>query len=369
MAASPFVNLSLRGYTGGYTAPEPPWDGSRIQQLMAAHTHDHSEHRHGHSEHGHAPTGAHDDHGTELHAHGVGGHQHAPANFGRAFAIGIALNLAYVLCEVFYGVVAHSLALLADAGHNLGDVLALAGAWLAFGLSRRPPGGRFTYGLRGSSILAALGNAVVLLVVTGGIAWEGIRRLMAPEPTAGLTIMAVAGVGIFINGVTAYLFMSGRKDDLNIRAAFLHMASDALVALGVVIAGAVILRTGWLWLDPAISLAISAVIVVGTWSLLRHSLDLSLDAVPPGIDQHQVAAFLRELPGVSEVHDLHIWGMSTTETALTAHLVRPDASIDDDLLNHACDQLRKRFRIGHATFQVEDGRGAHPCVLQPDEVV
>ncbi|MDQ2734695.1 MAG: cation diffusion facilitator family transporter [Pseudomonadota bacterium] len=326
---------------------------------MATHDHDHE----------HADADAQHDHDPEGHAHGIGGHQHAPANFGKAFAIGIALNLAYVLGEAFYGVASHSLALLADAGHNLGDVLGLAGAWLASVLSRRPPSGRFTYGLRGSSILAALGNAVILLVVTGGIAWEGIRRLMHPEPTVGYTIMAVAAVGILVNGVTAYLFMAGRKDDLNIKGAFLHMASDALVALGVVIAGAVILWTGWLWLDPAISLMISAVIVVGTWSLLRDSVSLSLDAVPPGLDKDEVEAFLRGLPGVTEIHDLHIWGMSTTETALTAHLVRPAAAVDDDLLRHACDELKKRFKIGHATFQVEDGRGAHPCVLKPDEVV
>ena len=309
------------------------------------------------------------DDAHDGHSHEAGGHQHAPANFGKAFAIGIALNLAYVFGEAFYGVASHSLALLADAGHNFGDVLGLAGAWFASVLSRRPPSSRFTYGLRGSSILAALGNAVILLIITGGIAWEGIRRLMNPEPTGGYTIMAVAALGILVNGITAYLFMAGRKDDLNIKGAFLHMASDALVALGVVIAGAVILWTGWLWLDPAISLVISAVIVAGTWSLLRDSVHLSLDAVPPGLDKEQVEAFLGGLPGVVEVHDLHIWAMSTTETALTAHLVRPDESIDDDLLHDACDQLRQRFKIGHATLQVEDGRGVHPCVLQPDHVV
>ncbi len=306
------------------------------------------------------------DHG---HGHGPGGHHHAPANFGNAFAIGIALNLAYVLGEAFYGVVAHSLALLADAGHNLGDVLGLGAAWLASVLGRRRPSGRYTYGLRRSSILAALGNAVVLLVVTGGIAWEGIRRLMHPEPSGGTVIMVVAAIGIVINGVTALLFMSGRKGDLNIKGAFMHMASDALVALGVVVAGGVILWTGWFWLDPAISLVISAVIVVGTWSLLRDSTNLALDAVPPGVDQTKVLAFLRGLPDVVEVHDLHIWGMSTTETALTAHLVRPGATVDDDLLRHACEELREHFSISHATLQIEDGSGAHPCVLRPDEVV
>lgn len=306
------------------------------------------------------------DHG---HSHGAGGHHHTPANFGKAFAIGIALNLAYVVGEAFYGVVAHSLALLADAGHNLGDVLGLVGAWAASILAKQKPGGRYTYGLRRTSILAALGNAIVLLVVTGGIAWEGIRRLLDPEPVGGSIIMVVAAVGIVVNGVTAFLFMSGRKDDLNIKGAFLHMASDALVALGVVVAGVVILWTGWLWLDPAISLVVSVIIVAGTWGLLRDSVNFSLDAVPPGIDQVKVANFLKKLPGVAGVHDLHIWGMSTTETALTAHLVRPGAGIDDDMLHRACEELREHFGIGHATFQVEDGAGAHPCALQPDEVV
>jgi cobalt-zinc-cadmium efflux system protein len=304
------------------------------------------------------------EHHDHDHHHGPGGHQRTPA-IGKAFAIGIALNLAYVVGEAFYGVTAHSLALLADSGHNLGDVLGLAGAWLASILGKRRPGGRYTYGLRRSSILAALGNAIVLLVVTGGIAWEGIRRLMEPEASGGFTIMVVAAVGIVVNGVTAFLFMSGRKSDLNIKAAFLHMASDALVALGVVIAGAVIMLTGWLWLDPAISLVVTVIIVVGTWSLLRDSVNFSLDAVPPGVDQNEVAAFLQKLPGVAEVHDLHVWGMSTTETALTAHLVRPGSSIDDDLLHDACKELKERFGITHATFQVEDGTGAHPCSLRP----
>lgn len=308
------------------------------------------------------------DHGHD-HQHGAGGHQHVPANFGQAFAIGIALNLAYVAGEAFYGIVAHSLALLADAGHNLGDVLGLAGAWLASILGELRPGGRYTYGLRRSSILAALGNAIVLLVVTGGIAWEGIRRLMDPEPAGGLIIVVVAAIGILVNGATAFFFMSGHKDDLNIRGAFLHMASDALVSVGVVIAGALIMMTGWLWLDPAISLVVSVIIVAGTWSLLRDSVNFSLDAVPPGVDQGKVEAFLRKLPGVAEVHDLHIWGMSTTETALTAHLVRPGAAIDDDLLHHACKGLKEHFGITHATLQVEDGTGAHACSLRPAEVV
>ena len=324
------------------------------KNIMAGHQHSDDGHQHDHG---------HDD------DHGLGGHRHDLADFGKAFSIGIALNLSYVAGEAFYGVIAHSLALMADAGHNLGDVLGLAGAWLASHLSKRQPGGRYTYGLRGSSILAALGNAILLLVVTGGIAWEGIRRLMEPEPAAGFIITVVASVGIAVNGVTAFLFMSGRKDDLNIKGAFLHMASDALVSLGVVIAGVVIMWTGWLWLDPAISLVVSVIIVAGTWSLLRDSVNFALDAVPPGIDQDEVAVFLRSLPGVAEVHDLHIWGMSTKETALTVHLVRPGASIDDDMLHDACEDLKERFGIDHSTLQVEVGSGARSCRLRPDEVV
>jgi cobalt-zinc-cadmium efflux system protein len=316
---------------------------------MAGHQHQHGDHGHGHH-------------------HGAGGHNHAPTDFGRAFAIGIGLNFAYVVGEAFYGVAAHSLALLADAGHNLGDVLGLAGAWLASILSKRQPSGRYTYGLRRSSILAALGNAIVLLVVTGGIAWEGIRRLIEPEPTGGFTIMIVAAVGIVINGVTAFLFMSGRKDDLNIKGAFLHMASDALVALGVVIAGAVIMWTGWLWLDPTISLVISVVIVIGTWSLLRDSVNLSLDAVPSGIKSGDVVAFLKQQRGVTTIHDLHIWPMSTTETALTCHCLMPGGHPGDEFLVQLARDLQERFSIGHATIQVEvDEQIA--CQFEPDHVV
>ena len=327
---------------------------------MSGHQH------HGH-EHGNDARHGHDHHDHAGHSR-VGGHVHAPASFGRAFAIGIGLNVAYVAAEAAYGVAAHSLALLADAGHNAGDVLGLVAAWLAAWLGKRAPAGAYTYGLRGSSILAALGNAVVLLLVTGGIAWEAIQRLFTPEPVAGATIMVVAALGIVVNGVTAWLFMSGRKGDLNIRGAFLHMASDALVSAGTVLAGGLILWTGWHWIDPAISLAISVVIVAGTWSLLRDAVRMALAAVPPGIDRPAVEAFLRGLPGVQSVHDLHIWGMSTTETALTAHLVRP-GSLDDALLHHAAEQLRERFSIGHATFQLEAGDPAHPCPLASEQVV
>ena len=303
------------------------------------------------------------------HDHDHNRHHHAPADFGRAFAIGIGLNLLYVAAEVGYGIAAHSLALLADAGHNVSDVLALGAAWLAASLGRRRPSRTYTYGLRSSSILAALGNAVALLLVTGGIAWEAIHRLIAPEPVAGGTITVVAAVGIVVNGVTAWLFMSGRKSDLNLRGAFLHMAGDALVSLGTVAAGLVILWTRWLWVDPAVSLAVAVVIVIGTWGLLRDSVRLAMAAVPPGVDRTEVEHYLAGLPGVLSVHDLHIWAMSTTETALTAHLVRQDGQADDALLCEVAEALRHRFHIGHATLQVEMGDPAHPCRLAPDHVV
>jgi cobalt-zinc-cadmium efflux system protein len=274
-----------------------------------------------------------------------------------------------VIGEAAWGVMANSLALISDAGHNLGDVLALALAWMAARMARRAPSARYTYGLRSSSILAALSNGVLLLVVTGGIAWAAILRLIHPQASAGVTVMIVAAVGVAVNGVTAWMFASGRKGDVNVRAAFTHMAGDALVAAGVVVAGGVIIFTGWMWLDPAVSLVIGGVIVAGTWSLLRESLDLALNAVPAGVDRAAVRTYLASLPGVSEVHDLHIWGMSTTETALTAHLVRPGASLDDALIHEACHELEARFKVHHATLQIEHGASGHPCHLADETVV
>jgi cobalt-zinc-cadmium efflux system protein len=315
---------------------------------------------HAHHDHDHAHR--HDHHG---HSHG---HAHAPASFGAAFAVGISLNFGFVLLETVYGLIADSVALVADAGHNLADVLGLVLAWWATSLARKAPSARRTYGLKRSSILASLVNAVVLLVGVGGIAVEAARRLGAPSPVDGTIVMWVAAVGIAVNGFTAYLFLRGSKGDLNIRGAFLHLASDAAVSLGVVIAGLVIGYTGWLWLDPAVSLVIAAIIILGTWSLLRESLDLALDAVPIGIDPAKVEAYLLDLPGVAAVHDLHIWGMSTTETALTVHLVRPGGGLDDALLDSAAADLTRRFGIAHSTFQVEQGDGAE-CRLASPKVV
>jgi cobalt-zinc-cadmium efflux system protein len=308
------------------------------------------------------------DHSHAGHAHDGGGHAHGPANFGRAFAIGIGLNVAFVAIEFAYGVVANSMALVADAGHNLSDVLGLVVAWIASVLSRRPPSARYTYGLGGSSILSALFNAVLLLVAVGAIALEAIQRLLHPEPVAEVTVMVVAAIGIVINGLTAWLFASGRKGDLNIRGAFLHMVADAAVSAGVVVAAFVILLTGWLWLDPLTSLIIVGVIVWGTWSLLRDSLAMSVSAVPGHIDPQAVRRYLESCAGVSAVHDLHIWPMSTTETALTAHLVVPGGHPGDEFLAITATRLRHSFGIGHSTLQIEISAES-ACHLAPDHVV
>ena len=295
-------------------------------------------------------------------------HDHAPGAFDRAFAIGVCLNLAFVIVEFVYGINAHSLALVADAGHNLSDVLGLVLAWTASVLARRRPTPRRTYGMRRSSVLAALANAVLLLVAIGGIGWEAVRRFAHPAPISAGTVIWVATVGIVINTATALLFMAGRKGDLNIKGAYLHMAADAGVSAAVVLAGLAIRATGWSWLDPAISLVIVAVIFAGTWGLLRDSVNLAMDAVPEGIDQDAVQAFLASIPGVTEVHDLHIWGMSTTDVALTAHLVKPDGRPDDALLAQASRDLHDRFGIEHATLQLEHGQGP-VCHLAPSHVI
>jgi len=288
-------------------------------------------------------------------------HHHEPANYNRAFIIGVTLNSGFVIIEAVFGVLSHSLALLADAGHNLSDVLGLLLAWGASFLSRLPATQRRTYGMRRSSILAALFNSIFLLLVTGGIAWEAIRRFIKPASIEVDIVIAVAVVGIIINTITALLFMSGRKSDLNIRAAFWHMTGDALVSVGVVLAGVAIMVTRWFWFDPVISLIIVAVIVLGTWDLLKDSVNLALDAVPENIEPKAVRTYLSELPGVTQVYDLHIWGMSTTETALTAHLVIPAGHPGDAFLAEVVSFLHDNFGIEHATLQVETGSFGNLC--------
>ena len=309
-------------------------------------------------------------HRAVTHDHHAHSHGHPSlGDYGRVFAIGIGLNLVYVAVESGYGVMAGSLALIADAGHNLGDVLGLALSWGAAMLGRRSPSSRFTYGLGSTSILAALGNALILLVVTGGIAWEAILRLTHPVGVPGAAIAWVAGAGIAVNSLTAVLFIRGREHDLNIKSAFVHMAADALIAFGVVLAGIAIALTGWTWLDPLVGLVVSAIIVYGTWDLVRQALNLALDAVPSGVDPAAVRRHLAALPGVTALHDLHIWGMSTTETALTCHLVMPGGHPGDAVLAHITDELEHRFGIRHATIQIELGDTDEACALTPEHIV
>ncbi len=319
---------------------------------MAHAHHDHAGHSHDHAEHSH-------DHARHSHA----GHSHAPASFDRAFAIGVALNVAFVVAEIVFGLRTNSLALISDAGHNLGDVLGLVLAWAGTVLARRGPTPRRTYGLRRFSILAAIANAGLLLVAVGAIIVEAVDRLRHPAPIAGGIVSAVAAIGIVINLGTALGFMRGREHDLNIRGAFLHMLGDAGASAGVVVAGLLIRATGRLWIDPLVSLFLAAAILWSTWGLAKDSVNLALDAVPAGIDPLEVDAALRGLEGVVEVHDLHIWGMSTTDVALTAHLIRPCHGGEDALLASATRLLRDRFGIAHATLQVEQGLAIHPCDL------
>ena len=299
------------------------------------HAHDHGQHGHDHSNHG----------------HGHAGHHHAPANFDRAFAIGIALNMAFVAVEAFYGWQVNSLALLADAGHNLSDVAGLVLAWGGALAGRLRPDARHTYGWKRASILAAFVNALLLLVAMGALGWEAVQRLGSPAPMQGWTIIVVAGIGIVVNTATALLFMRGSAHDLNLRGAYLHMAADALVSAGVVVAGVLALAFGWAWLDPVVGLLIAAVIVWGTWDLFRQSLHLLFDGVPEHVDLNGVQDLLSALPGVARVHDLHVWAIGTTELALTAQLVMPEGPADDALLRRATTQLQQRFGIGHVTLQ------------------
>jgi cobalt-zinc-cadmium efflux system protein len=311
--------------------------------------HDHHHHAHAHA-----------------HAHDHAGHSHTPTSFGWAFAIGASLNAGFVVAELIFGYAANSLALISDAVHNLSDVIALLLAWGAAWLAQRQPTQRHTYGYRRASILAALFNAGLLLVAVGGIIVEAINRLQEPAAVSSWTVVVVAALGILVNGGTALLFMRGRHGDLNIRGAYLHMAADAGVSFGVVIAALVIMLTGWLWIDPAISLVIAAVVLASGWGLARDSVNLALDGVPRGIELAKVRDYLGALEGVSEVHDLHIWAMSTNETALTVHLVRPGGT-DDTFLHHVCEELAHRFNIHHATLQIE--ASGEVCKLAPAERV
>ncbi len=327
--------------------------------------HDH----HGHDckhDHGHAPAAAakHDHGHDHHHGHGHGHHHHVDPNGNvRAFMLAIVLNSVFVAIEFGYGFVANSTALMADAGHNLSDVLGLALAWGAAVLTRSEPTRRYTYGLRGSSILAALLNALLLMMACGAIGWEAVHRLSHPNPVAGLTVSVVAGIGIAVNGFSAWLFMAGSKDDLNMRAAYLHMAADAAISLGVMISGLAIYYTGWSWLDPVVSIAIVLLILVSTWSVLKEAMRLALAAVPANVDSARVQQYLLALPGVSAIHDVHIWAMSTTETAMTVHLVMPQGYPGDVFMDEVAQRLKLDFAIGHSTLQIEQGTTEHGCAL------
>ena len=339
------------------------------------HKHDHKDdHKHDNKhqhdakpgeQHEHGDACGHDHGHSHGHSHAHGHHHHGdPNSQGRAFAIAIALNTVFVAIEFGYGFIANSTALMADAGHNLSDVLGLMLAWGAAILAKRAPNQRYTYGLRSSSMLAALFNSMLLMAACGAIAWEAVQQLMRPTPVAGLTVSVVAAVGIAVNGFSAWLFMAGSKDDINIRGAYLHLAADAAISLGVLLAGLAVMYTGWTWLDPLVSIAIVVVIMLGTWSLLRESLKMVMAAVPDSVDAAKVEQFLRARPGVNEVHDLHIWAMSTTETALTAHLVMPAGHPGDEALDDIAARLKADFSVHHATLQVELGTTAHACSLQ-----
>jgi cobalt-zinc-cadmium efflux system protein len=291
-------------------------------------------------------------------------HDHAPTNFGRTFAIATGLNIALVVAQVIYGLYANSLALLADAGHNFGDVMGLVIAWIAFAVADWRPSSRFTYRMRAASILSAMFNGLILLVATGIIVYEAVHRLFAPEPIAIGPVIVVAAVAVVINGASAWLLSRGSQSDLNMRGAFLHMVADAGVSVAVIVAAAGIMLTGWQWLDPAVSLLISVVILIGTWRLLRDSVRLALNAAPREIDPADVQLYLEGLPGVTGMHDLHIWAMSTTETALTCHLVTPGGHPGDAFLERLAEELQDRFAICHTTVQIELNDAGH-CRLRP----
>ena len=364
----------LRGYgTQGHEAHEREASTHGLSEQVA-HDHgaDHSHSIDGHSSHAGHNHGSHADHSHSDHDHGSHAshshsghsHAHAPApGHGRAFALAVGLNVAIVVVQAVYGVIAHSTALLADAGHNLSDVLGLLLAWGATWLVARRPSARYTFGYGSSSILASLANAGLLLFACGVIVAEAIGRLMNPAPVAGLVVFVVATVGVVVNGFSAWLFMRGQKEDLNIRGAFLHMAADAAISAAVAISGLVILYTNWTWLDPVMSLFVVAVVVVGTWGLLRDSVRMALDAVPPGVSLQDIRDYLAGQPGVTDVHDLHVWALSTTGNALSAHLVMPAGHPGDESIDAIVVTLRERFSMQHATLQVDLGTTEHRCAM------
>ncbi|MFM0269281.1 cation diffusion facilitator family transporter [Paraburkholderia aspalathi] len=366
----------LQGHgTQGHEAHEREASTHGIRE-QGAHDHgaDHSHSVDGHSSHAAHNHGSHADHSHSDHAHGSHAghshnhsghsHAHAPApGHGRAFALAVGLNVAIVVVQAVYGVIAHSTALLADAGHNLSDVLGLLLAWGATWLVARRPSARYTFGYGSSSILASLANAGLLLFACGVIVAEAIGRLMNPAPVAGLVVFVVATVGVVVNGFSAWLFMRGQKEDLNIRGAFLHMAADAAISAAVAISGLVILYTNWTWLDPVMSLFVVAVVVAGTWGLLRDSVRMALDAVPPGVSLQDIRDYLAGQPGVTDVHDLHVWALSTTGNALSAHLVMPAGHPGDESIDAIVVTLRERFSMQHATLQVDLGTTEHRCAM------
>ncbi|MDR5855114.1 cation diffusion facilitator family transporter [Caballeronia sp. LZ062] len=329
---------------------------------MSTHTHhghDHHDHHDHHEDHEHA---AHEDH-----SHGPGGHHHhhAPqAGQGRTFALAVGLNVLIVVVQAVYGLLAHSTALLADAGHNLSDVLGLLLAWGAVWLGTRRPSARYTFGLGSSSILASLANAALLLLACGAILLEAIQRLLNPAPVAGLDVFIVAMLGLVVNGFSAWLFMRGSKEDLNVRGAFMHMAGDAAISAAVGVSGLAIIYTGWYWLDPVMSIVVVAVILYGTWDLGRDAMRLALAAVPPGVDTGRIRGYLSGLPGVRGVHDLHVWALSTTENALTVHLVMPQGHPGDAFMQGVVATLRRDYAMHHSTVQVDVADGCSECVLQ-----
>lgn len=330
----------------------------------------HQGHSHNHDDHGHSHGGGghHHDHKHD-HGHGHGHHHHVPKNFDSAFAIGTFLNLSFVGAELTYGYMAKSLALVADAVHNFADVVGLLIAWGAVWLGRRAPTDARTFGYRRASILAALLNACLLFLAIGGIIIEALQRFNNPAPIETGMMIWVAAVGIAINFFTAMLFWKGQKHDLNLRAAFIHMIGDAAISAGVVVGGLIIAYKGWLWMDPAISLVVSVIILIGCWDIAREALHLSLDGVPKHIDRRSVLVYLHELPGVTGVHDLHIWGMSTTEVALTVHLMRPGLPTDDSFLHKVAHELQEQYSIGHVTIQIEAGNTKEPCKLASETSV